>query len=153
MQSDLVLSLVVGVLIILLVVLSRWRWRGAQAPPVVTKPPRATRDPKVCRLHPQARLPRMRPSSRGEPSASDPHAPPPRMICTRGRRHVETTKHSARIPIVRTIWPSTSGIALWPWPHAWCIRSRGCWPRTVLRCFSPNVMTSVMWSRYDNAVS
>src|SRR5512132_1903518 len=46
MQSDLAFSLVVDVVLILLVVLSHWLWRGGKATAAATKPPRAKRAPK-----------------------------------------------------------------------------------------------------------
>jgi transposase-like protein len=95
MLSDLAFYLVVGAALMLLVVLSRWRCRGSKATAVVTKPPRAKRDPKPfagptrkpdCPVCEQA--------AGVQPSASAPNAPPPRMIFTRGRhRHVDTTGH------------------------------------------------------------
>ena len=46
MRSDLVFSLVVGVLLMLLVVLSRRLCRGGKTTSAATKPPRAKRVPK-----------------------------------------------------------------------------------------------------------
>jgi hypothetical protein len=46
MQSDLAFSLVAAVVLMLLVALSRWLWRGGKAVPAATKLPRAQRDPK-----------------------------------------------------------------------------------------------------------
>lgn len=46
MRSDLVFALVVGVLLILLVILSRWLCHGGKATPAVAKLLRAKRDPK-----------------------------------------------------------------------------------------------------------
>ena len=46
MRSDLVFALVVGVVLILLVGLSRRLCRSGKATPAVAKPPRAKRDPK-----------------------------------------------------------------------------------------------------------
>jgi transposase-like protein/IS1 family transposase len=95
MRSDLVFALVVGVLLPLLIILSRRLCRSGKATPAATKPPRATRDPK-----PFAGLTRKPDCSACEqeagmqPSASAPHAPPPRMTFTRGRRrHVDTSGH------------------------------------------------------------
>jgi hypothetical protein len=50
MRSDLVFALVVGVVLILLVVLSRRRCHGGKATPAVAKPPRTKRDPDVWTL-------------------------------------------------------------------------------------------------------
>jgi IS1 family transposase/transposase-like protein len=95
MRSDLVFALAVGVLLTLLIILSRRLCRSGKATPAATKPPRATRDPK-----PFAGLTRKPDCSACEqeagvqPSASAPHAPPPRMTFTRGRRrHVDTSGH------------------------------------------------------------
>jgi hypothetical protein len=95
MRSNLVCALVVGVVFILLVVLSRWRCRGAQATPVVTKPSRAKRDPKpFAGLTRKPDCPACEQEAGGQPSASAPNTPPPRMLFTRGRRrHVDTTGH------------------------------------------------------------
>jgi len=91
MQPDLPFSLVTDVVLILLVVLTRWLWRGGKAAPAATNTPRAKRDPK-----PFAGLTRKPECAlcaqqvRSQPQA--PGAPPPRMLFTRGRRrHVETT--------------------------------------------------------------
>ena len=46
MRSDLACALVVGVVLMLLVILSRRLSRGSKATPVAVKPPRTTRDPK-----------------------------------------------------------------------------------------------------------
>ena len=93
MQSDLVCALVVGVVLIVLVVLARWRCRGGKATPVVTTPPRTQRAPKpfagytrkpACEWCEQA----------AESSPQLPGAAPPRLSFTRGhRRHVDTTGH------------------------------------------------------------
>lgn len=96
MRSDLAFSLVVGVFLMLLVVLSRRLGRGGQATPAAVKPTRAqrgstpfsglTRTPDCPACAQDAEL--------CPPAASAPNAPPPRMTCTRGRhRHVETTGH------------------------------------------------------------
>jgi hypothetical protein len=45
MPSDLAFSRVAVVVLILLVALSRWLWRGGKAVPAATKPPRAKHDP------------------------------------------------------------------------------------------------------------
>src|SRR5215510_5675603 len=95
MRSDLVFALVVGVLLMLLISLSRRLCRSGKATPAATKLPRATRDPK-----PFAGLTRKPDCSACEqeagvqPSASAPHAPLPRMTFTRGRRrHVDSSGH------------------------------------------------------------
>ena len=95
MRSDPLCALVVGIVLMLLVVLSRRRCRSGKSIPAATKPPRATRDPKPfagftrkpdCLLCEQ--------EAGRQPAASVPPAPPPRLIFTRGRhRHVETTGH------------------------------------------------------------
>jgi IS1 family transposase len=95
MRSDLVFSLVVGVLLILLLVLSRWLCRGGKATPAATKTPRATRVPKpFAGLILKPDCPACEQESGLHPTASVPNAPPPRMLFTRGRRrHVDTTEH------------------------------------------------------------
>ena len=45
MRSDLVCALVVGIVLILLVILSRRLYRGDKATPIVTKLPRTKRNP------------------------------------------------------------------------------------------------------------
>jgi IS1 family transposase/transposase-like protein len=94
MRSDLVFPLVVGVVLMLLVVLSRQLCRGGQATPTATKPPRATRDPKpFSGLTHKPDCPACE-QAVGLPPSAAPNAPPPRMIFTRGRRrHVDTTGH------------------------------------------------------------
>jgi transposase-like protein len=95
MRSDLAFSLVVGVLLILLVVLPRRRCRSGKITPVATKPPRAKRDPKpFAGLTRKPDCPACDQEGEGQPAASAPSAPPPRMLFTRGRRrHVNTTRH------------------------------------------------------------
>jgi transposase-like protein len=95
MQSDLAFSLVVDVVLILLVVLSRWLWRGGKTAPVATNTPRAKRDPKpVAGLTQKPACPACEQDAESHPSAPTPHAPPPRMTFTQGRRrHVDTTGH------------------------------------------------------------
>jgi hypothetical protein len=82
MQPDLPCSLVTGVVLILLVVLTRWLWRGGKAAPAATKTPRARRDPK-----PFAGLTRKPDcelcAQQGRFHPRVPGAPPPRMIVTR----------------------------------------------------------------------
>jgi transposase-like protein len=95
MRSDPIFALVVGVVLVLLVVLSRRRCRSGKSIPAATKPPRTTGEPK-----PFAGFTR-KPGCEAcaqeaglQPSASAPNAPPPRMTFTRGRRRqVDTTGH------------------------------------------------------------
>jgi IS1 family transposase len=93
MQSDLAFSLIVGVLLMLLVVLACWLWRGGKTAPA-TKTPRAKRDPKpFAGLTQKPDCPACEQEAGLHLSAA-PSAPPPRMIFTRGRhRHVDTTGH------------------------------------------------------------
>jgi len=95
MQCDPICALVVGVVLMLLVVLSRWRCRGAKATPVVTKPLRAKRDPEpFAGLTHKPECPACKQEAGLQPSVSAPPTPPPRMIFTRGRRRqIETTGH------------------------------------------------------------
>ncbi len=93
MRSDLACYLVTGVFLILLVLLTHWRWSRSKTAPVTPKPMRRKREPKpfagytrkpACELceqdvasHPQL-----------------PGAPPPRLTFIRGRRRqVDTTGH------------------------------------------------------------
>jgi hypothetical protein len=94
-RSDLAFSLVVGVLLMLLVVLSRRLCLGGKTTPAATKPPRAKRAPKpFAGLTCKPDCPVCEQKAESYPSAAVPNAPPPRMIVTRGRRrHVETTGH------------------------------------------------------------
>jgi transposase-like protein len=95
MRSDPICALVVGVVLMLLVVLSCRLFRGGKSTPITTKPPRAKRDPKpfVGFLRKPDCL-ACEQEAGGQPSASTPHAPPPRMIVTRGRhRYVDTAEH------------------------------------------------------------
>jgi transposase-like protein/IS1 family transposase len=94
MQSDLALSLVADVVLILLVVLSHWLWRSGKAAAAATKTPRAKRDPKpFAGLIRKPDCPACAQEAGLHPSAA-PSAPPPRMLFTRGRhRHVDTTGH------------------------------------------------------------
>jgi IS1 family transposase/transposase-like protein len=95
MRCDPIYIFVVGVALIWLVVLSHWHCRGAKATPVVTKPPRAKRDPKPFAgfIH-KPDCPLCEPKAELQPSASAPNASPPRMLFTRGRpRHIETSGH------------------------------------------------------------
>src|ERR671922_2643713 len=95
MQCDPTLALVVGIALIWLVILSRWRCRGAKATPVVATPPRAKRDPKpFAGFTHKPGCPACKQEAQMQPSASVPHAPPPHMIVTRGRRrYIDTTGH------------------------------------------------------------
>jgi transposase-like protein len=86
MPSDLAFSLVVDVVLILLVVLSHWLWRGGKATAAATTPPRAKRAPKpFAGLTRRPDCPACEQGAGAHPSAA-PGAPPPRMILTRGRR-------------------------------------------------------------------
>jgi hypothetical protein len=95
MPSDLALALVVSVVLMLLVVLSRRLYRGGQATPLAAKSPRAKRDPKpFAGFTRKPVCPACEQDAASHPTSLTPHAPPPRMTCTRGRhRHVETTGH------------------------------------------------------------
>jgi hypothetical protein len=95
MRSDLGFSLVMGVLLMLLVVLSRRRCRGGKTTPAATKPPRVKRDPKpFAGLSCKPDCPVCEHKAESYPAAAAPNAPPPRMLVTRSRRrHVETTGH------------------------------------------------------------
>jgi IS1 family transposase len=95
MQRNLTFYLVTGVVLILLVVLTRWRWRGGKAVPDAAKLPRAQRAPKpFAGLTQKPACPACEQEARIHLLAAAPSAPPPRMIFIRGRRrHVETTGH------------------------------------------------------------
>jgi hypothetical protein len=95
MRSDLACALVVGVLLMLLVVLSRRLCRGGTTTPVATKPPRAIRDPKpFAGFTRKPDCPICEQDAASPPTALPPNAPPPRMIFPRGRRrHIATTAH------------------------------------------------------------
>jgi hypothetical protein len=95
MPSDLAFSLVAAVVLMLLVALCRWRWRGGKAVPAATKLPRAQRDPKpFAGLTQKPDCPACEQEAGGHPLAAAPSAPPPHMILTRGRRRqVDTTGH------------------------------------------------------------
>jgi hypothetical protein len=91
MQSNPIVYLVVGLVLILLMVLPRWLWRRGQTAPTVPKRTRAKREPKPFEGYthkPQCEL-----CHHGMDSPpQSPTAPPPRMIFTRGRRRqVDTT--------------------------------------------------------------
>jgi len=93
--SDLAFSLGTAIALMLLVVLSRWLWRGGKAVPTTTKRPRAQRDPKPFTGFTQKPdCPACEPETGTHPLAAAPSAPPLRMILTRGRRRqVDTTGH------------------------------------------------------------
>ncbi len=93
MQSDLVLYLAAGVLLILLLLLPCWLWRRSKTAPEPPKSTRRKREPKPFAGYtrkPECELCEQNVNS--HPQA--PAAPPPRMIFTRGRhRTVDTTGH------------------------------------------------------------
>ena len=95
MRSDPIFALIGGVVLILLVVLSRRLCRSGKSTPAATKPPRATREAKpFAGFTRKPDCPACKQEAGVQPSASAPHAPPPRMIFTRGRRrYVDTTGH------------------------------------------------------------
>jgi IS1 family transposase/transposase-like protein len=95
MRSDPIFALVVGVVLMLLVVLSRWCCRSGKTILAATKPPKAKRDPKpFAGLTRKPECPACAQEAGERPSAAAPHEPPPRMTFTRGRRrHVDTTEH------------------------------------------------------------
>jgi IS1 family transposase len=95
MRFDPICALVVGVVLVLLVVLSRRLCRSGKATPAVTKPPSATRDPKpFAGFTRKPECPACEQEAGVQLSAAAPNAPPPRMTFTRGRRrHVDTTGH------------------------------------------------------------
>lgn len=78
----------------LLVVLSRRLCRSGKRTSAATKPPKAPREPTpFAGLTRQPDCPLCELEAGVQPSASAPHAPPPRMRFTRGRRrHVETSE-------------------------------------------------------------
>jgi hypothetical protein len=93
MRSDLALSLVTGVCILLLVLLTHWRWRRSKAVPATPKLTRRKREPKPFAGY--THKPECEWCEQAERSSPQlPVAAPPRMIFTRGRRrHIETTAH------------------------------------------------------------
>jgi hypothetical protein len=95
MPSDLAFSLVAAVVLMRLVALCRWRWRGGKAVPAAAKRPRAQRDPKpFAGFTQKPDCPACEQEAGGHPLAAAPSAPPPHMILTRGRRRqVDTTGH------------------------------------------------------------
>ncbi|MGE3541606.1 MAG: hypothetical protein AB7N91_29775 [Candidatus Tectimicrobiota bacterium] len=94
MRSDPLCALVVGIVLMLLVVWSRWLCRSGKSTPAATKPPKAPRAPQpFAGLTRQPDCPLCTLEAGGPPSVSAPHAPPPRLLFTRGRRrHVETSE-------------------------------------------------------------
>ncbi len=93
MQSDPSVYLVVGMVLILLILLPRWLWRGGQTVPIAPKRTRAKRQPQPFAGY--TRKPECELCEQG--MNSQPQAqgvPPPRMIFTQGRRrHIDTTGH------------------------------------------------------------
>lgn len=93
MRSDLAFYLVTGGFLLLLVLLTRWRWRHPKTAPATPRPNRGQRDPKpfvgyTCQ--PECE----RCAQEVECHPQMPGAPPPRMGFTRGRRRsIETTGH------------------------------------------------------------
>jgi hypothetical protein len=91
MRSDLAVSLVVGMVLILLILLPRWLWRRGQRASTVPKRTRAKREPKPFAGYtrkPECEICNLRMDS----PPQTPGASPPRMIFTRGRRrHIDTT--------------------------------------------------------------
>jgi transposase-like protein/IS1 family transposase len=95
MHVDPIVALIMGVVLILLVVLSRRLCRTSKSTSAAPKPPRATREPKpFAGFTHKPECPTCKQEAAIQPEASAPHAPPPRMIFTRGRRrHVDTSGH------------------------------------------------------------
>ena len=95
MRSDPLCALIVGVVLIVLVVLSRRLCRSGTSTPAAIKPPRATREPKpFAGFTRKPDCPVCEQDAELQPSASAPHAPPPRMTFTQGRRRqVDTSGH------------------------------------------------------------
>jgi len=93
MRSDLVLYLVTGVFLILLVLLTHWRWHRSTMAPKTPKPTRRKHEPKPFTGYtrkPECELC----EQEVEAAPQMPGAPPPRMIFTRGRRRqVDTAGH------------------------------------------------------------
>jgi hypothetical protein len=93
MRSDLVVSVVVGIFLILLILLPRWLWRRGQRAPTLPTRSRAKREPQPFAGY--VRKPQCELCDHGidsQPQA--PGAPPPRLLFTRGRRRrVDTTGH------------------------------------------------------------
>jgi hypothetical protein len=93
MRSDLAFYLVTGVFLLLLVLLTRWRWCRTKTAPAPPRPPRGKRDPKP--FDGYTRKPECeRCEQEVEFHPQMPGAPPPRMGFMRGcRRYIETTGH------------------------------------------------------------
>jgi IS1 family transposase/transposase-like protein len=93
MRSDLALYLITGVCLILLVLLTHWRWRCSKTVPATLKPTRRKREPNPFAGY--TRKPECELCEQGMPSRPPrPDAPPPRMTFTRGRRRqVDITGH------------------------------------------------------------
>jgi hypothetical protein len=91
MRSDPALYLVTGVFLILLVLLTHWRWRRSRTAPATPKPTRHKREPKPFAGYthkPECELCDLGTDSPPQVLT----APPPRMRFTRGRRRqVDTT--------------------------------------------------------------
>jgi hypothetical protein len=91
MGFDLILYLVTGLFLILLVVLTHWRWRRSKTVPPPPKLTRRQREPKCFAGYthkPECELC----DHRTDSPPQSPMAPPPRMSLTRGRRRqVDTT--------------------------------------------------------------
>lgn len=95
MQSEPIFALIVGIVLMVLVVLSRRLCRRGKSTPTAPKPPRAPCEPKPFAgfIH-KPECPACEQEATIQPAASAPHAPPPRMIFTRGRRRqVDTSGH------------------------------------------------------------
>jgi hypothetical protein len=94
-RSDPLCALIVGVVLIVGLVLSRRLRRRGKSTPTATKPPRATRAPKpFAGLTRKSECPACEQAAGLQPAVSAPHAPPPRLLVTRGRRRqVDTTGH------------------------------------------------------------
>jgi hypothetical protein len=92
-QSDLAVSLVAGVFLLLLVLWTCWLWPRVQTAPATPKPSRPPYAPKPCAgCTRQPECPAWEQAA-GVPPAAAPSAPPPRLLFSRGRhRHVETTR-------------------------------------------------------------
>jgi IS1 family transposase/transposase-like protein len=95
MQSEPIFALIVGVVLMVLVVLSRRRCRRGKSTLAAPKPPRAPREPKpFAGFTHKPECPACKQAAELQPLASAPNAPPPHMIFTRGRRRqVDTTGH------------------------------------------------------------
>jgi IS1 family transposase/transposase-like protein len=93
MRSDLALYLLTGVCLILLLLLTHWRWRRSNAAAATPKLIRRKREPKLFAGYTHKRECQWCEQGEGA-SAQLPVAAPPRMSFTRGRRrHIEITAH------------------------------------------------------------